>query len=112
MSDLMMAIGGQTAGFIAETMDAGEQQAFGRLFAISFADEGVEQWCQIDPIPKNDQFYGVTNGPVFFGGSMYHNDSQAQRIINFHSMLRVAVGWTSVFFFSLALVMAFLMVCV
>ena len=74
---------GPDGRFYCGTMDAGEQQAFGRLFAISFADEGVEQWCQIDPIPKNDQFYGVTNGPVFFGGSMYHNDSQAQRIYQF-----------------------------
>ena len=74
---------GPDGRFYCGTMDTNERQTIGRLFAISFANEGVQQWSQIDPIPKNDQFYGVTNGPVFFGGSMYHNDSQAQRIYQF-----------------------------
>ena len=77
-SDLTMAIGAD-GRFYCGTMDVGEQQA-GRLLAISF-DEGVEQWCQ--QIRTQELIFGVTNGPVFFGGSMYHNDSQAQRIYQF-----------------------------
>ena len=74
---------GPDGRFYCGTMDADERQRIGRLFAISFDNEGVQQWSQIDPSPTTDRFYGVTNGPVFFGGTMYHNDSQAQQIYQF-----------------------------
>ena len=82
MSDLMMAIGGQTAGFIAEQWMR-VSSIFGLEFLRSFLPMNCRTMVSNRSNTQERPVLWCEYLPIFFDATMYHNDSQAFGFINF-----------------------------